>query len=114
MLFRSVTRGPDGTVRVTNRIDGALLRPHSTGVTFRASALDVASIRDDDPASAEATAEREVMLRFPDGPSVTVTGTLRLVADAGTWHLSGRLRAERDGISVADRPFAIAIPRRIP
>ncbi len=111
---RIVERDADGTVRVTNTIDGGLIRLHSTGVTFRATGRDHAAIREGDPGSAEASAERSVLLRHPDGTEISVTGSLRLTADPESWHLSGRIVAHRDGTLVADRPFTRAIPRRIP
>lgn len=110
---RETTPVPGGLCHV-NTVDGGLVRVRSTGVAYRATARDTATIRDDDPSSAAVVAERSVRLVHPGGEDLEVRAEARLSADAGAWHLSGRLLATRAGTTVADRSFATAIRRRIP
>jgi len=105
----------DGTAEVRNTIDGGRTRVRSTGIVVHAAAVDVTTIRDDDPLSAAMTSTRWVTLEHPGaGPTVTVTGILALTATAADWSLTGRLAASEDGVVVLDRAFDTTVVRRIP
>jgi putative CocE/NonD family hydrolase len=108
---RTIDSTPEGATTVTNQVDSGTVRVRSTGVTFRTASRDVATIQERNPLSARMEAERSVVLEFPSGESVSVTGNLVLTAGPNTYHLAGRLQASEGNRTVADRPISYRLQR---